>query len=42
MSWMLVIGIAWAFFAAPLALLVGRSIRLGDRMQPTQEFVSVR
>jgi hypothetical protein len=41
MSWMLVLGIAWALFVAPLALLVGRSIRLGDRMEPTQDFLSV-
>ena len=33
MSWMLIAGTAWAALAAPLALLIGRSIRMADRQQ---------
>jgi hypothetical protein len=35
MSWMLIAGSAWALLSAPLALLVGRSIRLADQREPT-------
>jgi hypothetical protein len=31
MSWLLVLGTAWALLSAPLALLVGRSIRCADQ-----------
>jgi len=41
MSWMLILGVAWAGLAAPLALLVGRSIRLADRMQESESGVTV-
>ena len=30
MSWMLIILVAWAAVAAPLALVIGRTIRLRD------------
>ena len=33
MSWMLVLATTWALLSAPLALLVGRMIRLGDQRQ---------
>jgi hypothetical protein len=33
MTWLLVVAIAWTALAVLVALLVGRSIRLGDRMQ---------
>jgi hypothetical protein len=35
MIWMLIVGFAWALLAAPLTLLVGRSIRLADHMEST-------
>ena len=31
MSWLLVLAITWALLSAPLALLVGRVVRLGDQ-----------
>ena len=35
MSWMLIVGTAWAALAAPVALLIGRSVRLADRHEGT-------
>ena len=31
MSWLLILGTAWALLSAPLALLVGRSIRCAEQ-----------
>ena len=36
MSWLLVVGTAWATLATPLALLLGRSVRLADRREAAQ------
>jgi hypothetical protein len=33
MSWLLVLGTAWVVLAAPLALVVGRAIRLRDQLE---------
>lgn len=33
MSWMLIAGTAWVLLAAPVALLIGRSIRLADTVE---------
>ena len=33
MSALLIVGTAWAALSAPLALLIGRSIRLADRTE---------
>ena len=31
MSWVLVIGFAWALLSLPVALLIGRGLRIADR-----------
>ncbi len=36
MSWVLVVGTAWVVAATPLAVLIGRSVRLADRRQLAQ------
>jgi|1185.fasta_scaffold971497_1 hypothetical protein len=36
MSWILIMGAAWPLLATPLALLVGRSIRLADKRDSSQ------
>ena len=41
MSWLLIVGTAWAALAAPLALLFGRSVRLADHMASAQAHLSL-
>ncbi len=41
MTWLLVVGAVWMAFAVPVALLIGRSIRLGDRIEPREGPVGV-
>lgn len=36
MSLLLIVGTAWACASAPLALLIGRSMRLADRMDESR------
>ena len=36
MSWILVIAAVWTLLSAPLALLVGRAIRLGDQRRAAE------
>jgi hypothetical protein len=41
MGWMLIAGSAWALLTAPLALLVGRWIRLADQQESTHAWPAV-
>jgi hypothetical protein len=38
MGLMLVLGITWVLVAAPLALVLGRSIRLGDHLESPRNY----
>jgi hypothetical protein len=36
MSWLLIVGGAWTAAAVPLALVIGRSVRLADLVEAAQ------